>query len=105
MFDSTTACSMTDGGFGDSLEGVVEMTAEAVGVSTCVTEQLPVARWSIIFRVGSGRREFSIPFKAQKSSWVVWKIFGQYPSVLLAMAAYISDWSQILGSVFLTLLS
>ena len=67
MFDSTTACSMVDGGFGDSLGEVVGMAAEATGVSTCVTEQLPVARWSIIFGVGSGRAVFSIPFMIQNS--------------------------------------
>ena len=66
--DYTPACSMTEGGFGDSLGGVVEMIAEAVGVSICVTEQLPLARWSIIFGVGSGRAVFSISFMIQNSA-------------------------------------
>ena len=45
----------------------VEIIAEAAGVSIGVAEQLPLARRSIIFGVGFGSRDFSIPFKVQNS--------------------------------------
>ena len=70
MIDSTTAITGVDGRFGDSLGRVVEIAAEAVGVSTSVAELLPEARRSIIFGVGSGSRVFSISFMIQNSEWL-----------------------------------
>ena len=77
-----------------SVDWVNAVIGEVGGdTSWCVTEQLLEARWSIIFVVGSGNTVFSIPFLVQNSAWVAWK-------VLLAMAAYMSDRSQIVGSGF-----
>ena len=86
MLDSSSAGWTADGGLGDSLAGVevfwismgwVGVELEVTGVSTCVTEQLLVARWSIIFVVGSGSEVVSIPFLVQNSEWVSWKVLRQ----------------------------